>query len=287
MVRTSTRRKRTQGSVALVLGAGGIKGWAHVGVLKVLHEAAVPIDLIVGASAGALIGPLYAAVRDADAMQRTALSFTTVDFTEWFLRGLRIAPNAGLMSRRLWEAYGRCSFEELNVPFAAVAHDLGTGSRLILREGTVARAVEASIRPPFFGRPTRLDNRWLLDGGLQSALPTDVAQGLGATALIAVHLGGPMRLPPPLRPLSAQVGRAFRDYAPRPESFGGQLALVADMMSRDRLRESQPQVEIRPDMTGISAFSPWQIGQAARRGEAAARRALPAIERALAPLRGV
>lgn len=271
--------------MALVLGAGGIKGWAHVGVLKVLHEAAVPIDLIVGASAGALIGPLYAAARDPAAMERLAFSFTTIEFTEWFLRGLRIAPDAGPMSQRLWEAYGRHAFEELTIPFAAVAHDLGTGARLVLRQGSVARAVQASLRPPFFGRPTRLDSHWLLDGGLQSSVPTDVARQLGATAVISVHLGGPIRLPRPLRPLSAQVGRACRGLAPRPESFGGQLALVADMMSRHRLRESAPQVEIRPQMTGISAFSPWQIRQASRRGEAATRRALPAIERALGPSR--
>lgn len=270
--------------MALVLGAGGTKGWAHVGVLKVLHEAAVPIDMIVGASAGALIGALYAAGRDPVTLERIALSFTPLEFTEWFLRGLRIAPEGGSMSRRLWEAYGCFAFEELAVPFAAVAHDLITDARLVLRQGSVATAVEASIRPPIFGEPTKLDGRPLVDGGLQSAVPTDVALRLGAAAVIAVNVGSLYRLPRRVRPLSAKLGRALRRGAARPDGLRSQMGFLTELISRERAEGPRPQVEIRPDMTGVSAFSPWHIRLAARRGEAAARRALPAIERALSAM---
>jgi len=91
--------------VALVLGAGGTKGWAHIGVLKVLHVAGVPVDLIVGASAGALIGALYAAGRDATRAERVATGFTPADFLEWFLRDLRLSPHGG----RMWGGGGRWS----------------------------------------------------------------------------------------------------------------------------------------------------------------------------------
>ncbi len=272
--------------MALVLGAGGIKGWAHVGVLKVLHGAGVPIDLIVGASAGALIGPLYAARRDAAEMERTALGFTPIEFTEWFLRGLHISADGGRMSQRLWQVYGRYPFEDLAVPFAAVAHDLAGGARFVLREGSLlSRAVEASIRPPLFGRPTRLEGRALLDGGLHSAVPTDVAFRLGASVVIAVNVGAFVRLPPRLRPFSRRLGRALRREARRPDGLRTQLAFLAELLSRPRAGGPAPQVEIRPDMSGISAFSPWQIRLAAQRGEAAARSALPAIEQVLAVLR--
>jgi NTE family protein len=185
------------------------------------------------------------------------------------------------MARRLWQAYGRCDFRELAVPFAAAALDLRTGERISLHEGRLAPAVEASIRPPVLGRPTKLDGRRLVDGGLQSAVPTDVALELGAATVIAVSVGELFRLPHPVRPLSARLGRALRQAA-RPDGLRGQIGFMAQVVSRERPDRPKPQVEIRPDMTGISAFSPWQTGLAARRGEAAARRALPAIQRALA-----
>ncbi len=94
MVNSSTGYESGRG-LALVLGAGGTKGWAHIGVLKVLHEAGVPVNHIVGASAGALIGPLYAARRDAAEAERIAMSFTPADFLEWHLNGLRLSPQGG------------------------------------------------------------------------------------------------------------------------------------------------------------------------------------------------
>ena len=284
MVPPSTSPGEGPGPVALALGAGGTKGWAHVGVIKVLREAGVPIDLVVGASAGALIGPLYTATGDAATMERIAFSFTPLESTEWFLRGLRIAPGSGRMGRRLWQAYGRLSFKEMKVLFVAVAHDLTTGERLVLRQGNVARAVEASIRPPIWGLPTWLDGRPLVDGGLQSAVPVDVALQSGAAVVIAVNIGELYWLPQRLRPISARWGHILREGAARPEELPNQIGFMLELLAREKVPEPRPQVEIRPDMRGISAFSPWQIRLAARRGEAAARRALPAIQRALAAL---
>ena len=132
--------------LALVLGAGGIKGWAHVGALKVLDAAGLPVDLIVGASAGALIGPLYAVRRDAAEVERIAMSFSPVDFAQWFLNDLRISTRDGRIGRTLWEAYGRLDFRDLQVPFAALALDLASRGPAVLTSGNVGRAVEASIR---------------------------------------------------------------------------------------------------------------------------------------------
>jgi NTE family protein len=281
MVEQSIRRENGTPLVGLALGAGGTKGWAHVGVIKVLHEAGVRIDLVVGASAGALIGPLYAAARDTKAMERVAFSFSTREFTEWFLRGLRIAPDAGPMASRLWAAYGSRDFRELAVPFAAVAHDLETGERLTVREGLVATAVEASIRPPFFGSPTRWNGHALVDGGFQLAVPTDVALDMGATFVIGVNIGALIKLPRPLRPHSRRFAAALRQRRAAPDGLRGQLAFMTDLMSRERPRAVRPHVEIRPDMRGVSAFAPWQIDLAYRRGVAAAREALPTVKRVL------
>ncbi len=268
--------------MALVLGAGGTKGWAHVGVLKVLHEAALPIDLIVGASAGALIGPLYAANRDAAQAERIAMSFSPADFLQWFLHDLRLSPRGGRMGRGLWQAYGRLDFHELTVPFAAVALDMADACPIALRSGNVGRAVEASIRPPVISRPVQHDGRALVDGGLQNAVPVRVARELGAAAVVSVNVGELIVLPQPLRPLSARLSAACRAWSAGPTDVSGRVAFMAGLLSRGRRTRQRADVEIRPDMRGIGPMWPWQIQTAMRRGEAAARKALPAIQRLLA-----
>jgi len=267
--------------VALALGAGGIKGWAHVGVLKVLHRARIPIDLAVGASAGALIGPLYAARGDVDQMERIALAFSQRDFIEWFLRGLRLSPAGGRIGRKLWQAYGRMTFAELAVPFAVIAHDIRTAQRVILRQGRLATAVEASIRPPFWGRPTAGNGTALLDGGFQESVPSDIARELGGSFVIGVNLGRFVRLPASARPHSARLALSWRRLGTAPAQPLSQAAFMTELLSRELGGTPGADIEIRPDMRGISAFAPWRAGLAIRRGEAAARAALPAIRRAL------
>lgn len=265
-----------------MLGGGGIRGWAHAGVLRVLHQAGVPIDLIVGASAGALMGPLYAARRDAEEMARVALSFTLADFVEWFLKGLRISPEGGRIARRLWESYGRLDIRELAVAFAATALDVEGGERRVLTEGSTARAVEASIRPPVLLRPVLIEGRYLVDGGMHDTVPVDVAYALGARAVIAVNVGEFVLLPPPLRPLAARWAAFCRHRAKRGGDLWAQVGFMAHLLSQGPPCRPEPQVIIRPALRGISALLPWQAAEAFHRGEAAARRALPLLRQVLA-----
>ncbi|MBI1885893.1 MAG: patatin-like phospholipase family protein [Chloroflexi bacterium] len=269
------------GPVALVLGAGGVKGWAHVGVVKVLDRAGVPIDLILGASAGALMGPLYAVRRDVEEMEAVARSASPLDLLEWFLHGLRISPEAGRFGRRLWQTYGRFPLEEMAVPFAAVALDVATGERVVIRSGSAAAAVEVSIRPPVILPVLQTDGRHLVDGGLHNTVPVDLAYALGAAKVIAVNVGEFFLLPPPLRPLSAMTARACRKAARAPHDLRGQFAFMADLLSKGHPQRPAPDVLIRPDLRGFRSALPLRMNEAIRRGEAAARAALPAISRAL------
>ena len=279
---SSTRGADGGPRLALVLGAGGTRGWAHIGVLKELEDGGVPVDLIVGASAGALIGALYAARRDVAEASRVAMAFTPTDFLQWFLRDLRLSPQGGRMGRMLWEAYGRLEFRELAVPFSAVALDVESGRPVVLRSGSVGRAVEASIRPPVIGRPVLIDGRALVDGGLHSALPVSTARETGARTVISVNAGAPLVLPAPLRPLSARLSAAFQRLSAAPSDVNGQLSFLTGLLSKGRPARARADLEIRPDMRGVRSMWPWDIGTAMRRGEAAARRALPAIRRLLA-----
>lgn len=270
--------------VVLVLGAGGIRGWAHVGVLKALHEAGVPIASIVGASAGALVGPMYAARRDVDGMVRLALSADMASLTAWFLGGLRIAPDAWGFGRALWHAYGHMDFAELAVPFAAAVIDVAAGRRYLVTQGNVGRAVEASIRSPVLFPPVWIDGRPLVDGGLHDTVPLGLARRLyGREApLVAVPVGEFYVLPASLRPLSDRVARWLRRRCPDPASRLGQVAFMARLLSLGRPVRPEPVLAIRPDLRGISAFLPFGMARAVRQGERAARRALPAIRRLVA-----
>jgi NTE family protein len=247
----------------------------------VLHAAGVPVDLIVGASAGALIGALYAAGRDAVRAERVAMAPTPTDFLQWFLRDLRLSPAGGPMGRRLWQACGRLDFRELAVPFAALALDVESGRAVVLRTGSVGRAVEASIRPPLIARPVLVNGRALVDGGLHNAVPVWAARELGAETVISVNVGEALVLPEALRPLSARVAAACRRHSAAPSDVEGQVGLLAALLSKGSPTRAQADIEIRPAMQGLSPMWPWHIGSAVRRGEAAARRALPAIRRRL------
>lgn len=278
----SIKNEEDKRGVALVLGAGGIKGWAHVGVLKVLHQAGLPIDLIVGASAGSLIGAIYAARGDAVWTERLALSFSPQDFLHWFLHDLRLSPEGGRLGRRFWRACGRLDFQEMAIPFAALAIDLKSAWPVVLRSGNVGKAVEASIRPPIVGRPVEIDGRLLIDGGLHNTVPVAVARELGARTVISVNVGELFVLPEPLRPLSAGIGRAYRGRYAYSAAIGAQFGFLAEMFSKGSPERTLADLEIRPDITGLSGMWPWHIPTAVRRGETAARRALPAVRRLLA-----
>ncbi len=185
--------------VGLVLSSGGARGAAHIGVLKVLEEHRIPIGLVVGSSIGAIIGGAYAAGVPASRIEeawrkldlrRVAQSLRpTLPLHGWSSgQGLR---------RFLEELVGDRHIEELPIPFAAVATDLETGERVVLKEGPLVEAIRASSSIPGLFVPVEHGGRFLADGGLVSPLPVDVARELGAEIVIAVDVNlKPKRLRP-------------------------------------------------------------------------------------------
>ena len=210
--------------VCLVLSGGGARGAAHVGVLKVLEELHVPIDCITGTSMGSIVGAAYASGTPIDEMEKIIASITTRElFTELPPRedravrlkeddrtvlspielGLRdgqVLLPQGLVSgvqletvlRKLSKVRGSHQFDDLPIPFRAVATDLVTGKAVVLSEGELASAMRASMSVPGAIAPARLDGRLLVDGGLTDNLPVDVARSMGADIVIAVNLGTPL-----------------------------------------------------------------------------------------------
>lgn len=180
------QRKR----VGLALGGGGARGMAHVGVIRVLEQAGIPIDCIAGTSAGSVVGAAYAAgIRD-ERLMDLALHL------RWRQIARLIWPREGLVSFDRLESYlidtaGDLTFADLQMPYAAVAANLATGKQVVLTSGRVAPAVRASCSVPGVVTPIEIDGVRLVDGGIANNLPITVVRDLGADVVIAVGLGTP------------------------------------------------------------------------------------------------
>ncbi|HBU69524.1 MAG TPA: esterase [Elusimicrobia bacterium] len=178
--------------IALVLGGGGARGLAHIGVLKVLKENNVPIDIIVGTSVGAIVGSLYSAGVPIEKIEKMGQNIGWNDVADLTATGvIKLMVAESLLSTEKMEKYlreniGSKRFDELDIQFACLATDLVTGERIIFREGDVALAARASATMPGIFVPVEYRHRYLVDGGLFDNIPTDVAKLLGADIIIAV-----------------------------------------------------------------------------------------------------
>ncbi|MDO0821645.1 patatin-like phospholipase family protein [Desulfosporosinus nitroreducens] len=172
----------------LVLGAGGARGFAHLGFLQVLDEEMISMDLVVGCSAGAIFGALWCAGMDLYRIERllTYPGFAKKILDpavskEGLIKGDRILEVIRLLTKDM-------SFADLKIPLAIVATDLETGELVVFREGSVAQAVRASISIPGFFKPYRYQGRLLVDGAVKNRLPVHVAREMGADKVLAVDV---------------------------------------------------------------------------------------------------
>lgn len=168
--------------VALVLGGGGAKGAAAVGVLKYVEQSGVPIDMVVGTSIGSIVGGLYSMGTTSEQLDSLFRNRAWSDIFTGSLMGDSIV-------RTLRELTGsEVSFESLRIPFRCVAVDMNKMKEVVLKEGNLAQAMRASMAIPLVFKPVKMGNMKLVDGGVLNNLPVDVARDMGADIVIAVDL---------------------------------------------------------------------------------------------------
>lgn len=176
--------------IGLALGGGSARGFAHIGVLQALDEAKVPVSVVAGTSAGALVGAFYAAGFSPWKMQEVALKVRDIDVAD-LSSGNKRGMTSGFALRRLINGFLEdMPIEKMPRRFAAVATDLASGEKVVLHQGEVGAAVVASCAIPGVFIPATLGGRELVDGGLTSPVPVAVARQLGADVVIAVDVGG-------------------------------------------------------------------------------------------------
>jgi NTE family protein len=222
MARTESLTPESRPRTCLVLGGGGARGAAHIGVLKILERERVPIDCIVGTSMGAIVGGLYASGYSADEIERVLKGINWGEVFKddpirgerpvrrkedelRFVGGVEVGLDAGgialpqgfvqgqqllLLLRRLFQSTWQVEhFDRLPIPFRSVAADIVSGEKVVFAEGDLATAIRASMSVPGAFAPIRVNGRLLVDGGMVDNVPIDEARALGAERLIVVAVG--------------------------------------------------------------------------------------------------
>ncbi len=299
--------------LGLALGSGAARGLAHIGVLKVLEEAEIPIDIIAGTSMGALIGAMYAAGVPINHMEKAALE---IDWRSMAKLLDPVLPTSGLTDSKklvsfMAELLPARDFEDLNRPMAVTATDINTGEAVIIKQGNLLEALRAGLAFPGIFSPVRFGQRFLVDGGLCKPIPTDVARHLGADKVIGVCTIPAVNKQTPETSLPAIPGYAkpvsrWRDlFSARSielafraairqglkEDARGDLktpnifrvcaqsvVIMENVINELHLRQNPQDLIIRPSLNGITLLEFHRAKEIMAAGEASARAALPEIE---------
>ncbi|TMH84915.1 MAG: patatin-like phospholipase family protein [Betaproteobacteria bacterium] len=252
--------------IALALGGGAARGFAHVGVIKALEAQGIVPDIIVGTSAGSVVAALYAGGANGFELQKLALSMEDGSVSDWvlpdrgFIRGeaLQNFVNKALVNRPM---------NALPRKLAVVATELQTGEMTVLRSGDVGLAVRASSSVPGVFQPVRIGGREFVDGGLVSPVPAKVARDMGADLVIAVDISS--------KPKNAKVSSMI-------DVLLQTFTIMSTTVAQYQL--GQADVVIRPDVGSISGTDFQSKHLAILEGEKAAAEKMEQIRAALAKI---
>jgi NTE family protein len=259
--------KPRQPVIAVALGGGGAKGFAHIGVLKMLESHGIKPRIVTGTSAGSFVGAIYASGRSPYQLQEVALALEEAD-----IRDLTFSKQGFLEGQKLQDyvnrQIGNRLIQQLPLRFAAVATQLDTGAKVAFNRGNTGQAVRASCSIPNVFIPATINGKRYVDGGLVSPVPVSTARDMGADLVIAVDITA--------RPKPGQA-----------TSLWGLLDQSLNIMGMQGLAQelAQADVVIKPAVGGMGVAELSGRHQAILEGERAAQAQLKAIDAAIARFR--
>lgn len=256
----------TKPRVALVLGGGAFHGSAHVGVIKILEDAGVPIDLIVGTSAGSLVGAMYADYPHIDSLIPLVNSIRERDVFDFSL----IRSSEGLVSGKRLQKYLNKhlhvkNIEETKIPYVAITTDMKRGISVALKSGPIAPAVNASCAIPYIFEPVEMYGTLYSDGGILNNVATDVAHEYDPEVIIAVDVMAQFDTNPDLKNKTEVLYRAFSVAAHVNHAYNERYADIV----------------IAPNLSGMPLLSASMNDTMMQLGIRAAEMKLPEIQKLL------
>ncbi|WP_235934865.1 patatin-like phospholipase family protein [Undibacterium crateris] len=253
--------------IGLALGGGAARGFAHIGVIKALESQGIVPDVVVGTSAGSVVGAMYAAGNNGFTLQKMALEMDEATISDWSLP--LFSKSSGVLKGDALQAYvnrmvGQTPIERLKKPFGAVATDLATGQAVLFQRGNTGAAVRASSAVPAVFQPVRINDKQYVDGGLVAPVPVRFARDMGADLVIAVNIS---------QAVDGQSGTGTIDILLQTVSIMGQ--------SINQFELKQADVVIRPDLPSMKGSDFAGRNLAILAGEKAAMSAMPEIKQKL------
>lgn len=310
---------RGRPTIGLALGSGSARGWAHIGVIRALHEAGIEPDLVAGTSIGAIVGALHAN-GSLDGFESWVRKLSRRDVLAYL--DLSLAGGGMIEGKRLGDVFrdhfGEATIEQLSLPFTAVATNLRSGREVWLRDGPLLPAIRASMSLPGIFTPVKHNGVWLVDGGLVNPVPVSVCRAMGADMVIAVNLNGDLvgrhaqksravsraseaskaaaealdaQEQDWLNRLSSQfrerVGLLRNQLLPPDgvpgmfEVIAGSLNIMQDRITRSRMAGDPPDLTVSPRLAHLGLLEFDRAKEAIAEGHAAMHQLLPALQEIL------
>ncbi|MBI3284486.1 MAG: patatin-like phospholipase family protein [Burkholderiales bacterium] len=253
--------------IGLALGGGAARGFAHIGVIKALESQGIYPDIVVGTSAGSVVGAMYAAGNSGFSLQKMALDMDEATISDWSLP--LFSKSSGVLKGEALQAYvnrmvEQSPIERLRKPFGAVATDLSSGQAILFQRGNTGAAVRASSAVPGVFQPVKINDRQYVDGGLVSPVPVRFAREMGADLVIAVNISS--------QP-AAQNGNSTLDVLLQTFTIMGQ--------SLNQFELKQAEIVIRPELAGMKGSDFAGRNLAILAGEKAAMAVMPDLKHKL------
>ncbi len=253
--------------IGLALGGGFARGYAHLGVLRLLEEQHIQVSCIAGSSIGSILGAAYSSGVPLSKIIEKCREIRFRDFARWRVSRFGLASNdrLGALVQRFFDSR---QFEDLIIPTAIVATDLGTGDPVVFKQGSLAQAIRASCAFPGLFEPIQIGTRYLADGGLVAPVPTRAARELGAQIVVGISVG------------------LHDGQRGAPANIFQVVSRAVSAAQKHQLEgwERHADIVLRPSVQSLAWDDFERIDEAIEAGAAAARCALPQLRKLLASL---
>ncbi|GAB54995.1 NTE family protein rssA [Glaciecola punicea ACAM 611] len=291
--------------IGLALGAGAARGWAHIGIIKALQDLGVKIDVVAGCSIGAYVGAAFASGK-LDELEEWA--FTLSEWQVFSLLGIGFKRGGLASGQKVFikhkEEFCAPTFEEMNIPFTAVATDLYSGKEVVFNQGEVNDAIKASCAIPALFPPVEHEGRWLVDGAVVNPVPVNQCRQLGADFVIAINLSADFR-PQLIEKFekehqanqlktdkllgNASGGLVKQWFSPDPKPnklqapgivsvMSSSLEILQARVTRSRLAGDPPDLLIEPQLRDVSLLEFHRAQELSQKGRDAVNRLAQQIE---------